>query len=80
MNIKFFHEVKLPGKQYIIVVKTDDKKLVWQSSPNYRDRWRQMPKSVAVTKYSKEIDSSEFPKDKKQDAIEALFSSPYERL
>lgn len=75
MFIEFFHEKNLPPYQYIIVIKEYDKnRLTWRSGPQYKNRWKYIPDNVAITKFSKKINSSEFPIEKKKEAIAVLFS------
>ena len=80
MSIMFYHEKNLPPYQYIILVTKDDgERLTWESGPQYKNRWRYRPKNVAIVRFAKKIDSSEFPIDKKKEAIAVLFDSFMER-
>lgn len=80
MEVKFYHETRLPSKQYIIVITMDDgQRFTWQSESDYSNRWRYISDNVAITRFSDEINSSEFPIENKRQAVAILFDSFIER-
>lgn len=81
MNVEFFQEVRLPSKQFIFVIHMDNgQRFTWQSGESYSNRWRYIRETVAITKFSKEVNSSDVPLDKKKKSLRILFESFIERV